>query len=69
VGTAPLEARPDGRLSPDRPLSPDAKRCGVTMLDYKEKDVPEGVWECKSEVRNDVCLFNYTPRTSSILYE
>jgi hypothetical protein len=23
-------------------------------LTYKENDVPEGVWECSSDIRNDV---------------
>jgi hypothetical protein len=53
VGIAPLDARPERHTKPGQ-LSPEAKRCGVSMLTYKENDVPEGVWECESDVRNDV---------------
>jgi hypothetical protein len=53
VGIAPLDARPESPASSGQ-MSPGAKRCGVTMLTYKENDVPEGVWECSSDIRNDV---------------
>ncbi len=53
MGIAPLDARPERHTKPG-PLSPEAKSCGVSMLTYKEKDVPEGVWECESDIRNDV---------------
>ncbi|CAK9220135.1 unnamed protein product [Sphagnum troendelagicum] len=55
VGIAPLDARPERHAKPG-PLSPEAKSCGVSMLTYKEKDVPEGVWECESDIRNDAFL-------------
>ncbi len=53
MGIAPHDARPERHAEPGR-LSPEAKSCGVSMLTYKEKDVPEGVWECESDIRNDV---------------
>ncbi|CAM6016210.1 unnamed protein product [Sphagnum balticum] len=55
VGIAPLDARPESPASSGQ-MSPGAKRCGVTMLTYKENDVPEGVWECSSDIRNDAFL-------------
>ncbi len=53
MGIAPLDARPESPASSGQ-MSPGAKRCGVTMLTYKENNVPEGVWECSSDIRNDV---------------
>lgn len=57
MGIAPPLARPNHPNVPQK-WNAEEKRCGVTMLDYKEEDPQDDVWECGSIVRNGVIFLN-----------
>lgn len=55
MGIAPPSARPEHpSTSASIKWKPDEKRCGQTMLDYKEMDPKDDVWESGSALRDDV---------------
>lgn len=59
MGIAPSNARPNHpSASPKWKL--DEECCGQTMLDYKEMDPRDDVWESGSALRNDVFFYFLT---------
>lgn len=56
VGIAPPTPSPNNP-STSQKLDPDAKRCGVIMLDYKDTDPVDDIWESGRNLRNNVKSF------------